>query len=102
LTGAGTLFANDTTNQTFCVAKSSADSKMIQAALDWACGPGKVDCSPLLHGQPCSEPDNVVSHATYAFNAYYQKMDKSPGSCDFKGVASVTTTNPSKKCLHIC
>lgn len=95
LTGAGTVFANDTTNQTFCVAKSNADSKMIQAALDWACGPGKVDCSPLLHGQPCSEPDNVVAHATYAFNAYYQKMDKSPGSCDFKGVASVTTINPS-------
>lgn len=100
LSGAGTIFANDTTNQTFCVAKNNADTKMLQAALDWACGPGKVDCSPLLQGQPCYEPDNVISHATYAFNAYYQLMDKSSGTCDFKGVASVTTTNPSKKSLH--
>ncbi|KAI4313744.1 hypothetical protein L6164_026699 [Bauhinia variegata] len=95
LIGAGTVLANDTTNQTFCVAKSNAEPKMLQAALDWACGPGKVDCSPLLKGQPCSEPDNVVGHATYAVNAYYQQMQKSPGTCDFKGVATVTTTDPS-------
>ncbi|XP_072093161.1 glucan endo-1,3-beta-glucosidase 3 isoform X2 [Arachis hypogaea] len=67
----------------------------IPAALDWACGPGKVDCSPLRQGQECYEPNNVVAHATYAFNAYYQQMAKSPGTCDFKGVAFVTTTNPS-------
>lgn len=95
LTGAGTVLANDTTNQTFCVAKQGADSKMLQAALDWACGPGKVDCSPLLQGHPCYEPDNVVSHSTYAFNAYFQLMGKSPGTCDFKGVATITTTDPS-------
>lgn len=96
LTGAGTVLANDTTNQTFCVAKGGADRKMLQAALDWACGPGKVNCSPLLQGKPCYEPDNVAAHATYAFNSYYQQMAKSPGSCDFKGVATVTTTDPSK------
>ncbi|KAJ7942909.1 putative Glucan endo-1,3-beta-glucosidase [Quillaja saponaria] len=95
LIGAGTVLANDTTNQTFCVAKNNADSKMLQAALDWACGPGKVDCSPLLQGQPCYDPDNVVAHATYAFNAYFQQMAKSPGTCDFKGVATITTTDPS-------
>uniref|UniRef100_K7MHH6 glucan endo-1,3-beta-D-glucosidase n=1 Tax=Glycine max TaxID=3847 RepID=K7MHH6_SOYBN len=95
LTNSGTVFANDTTNQTFCVAKSNADSKMLQAALDWACGPGKVDCSPLLQGQSCYEPNSVASHATYAINSYYQQMAKSAGTCDFKGVASITTTNPS-------
>ncbi|RDX71366.1 Glucan endo-1,3-beta-glucosidase 3, partial [Mucuna pruriens] len=95
LTGSGTVFANDTTNQTFCVARSNADTKMLQAALDWACGPGKVDCSPLLQGQECYEPNDVAAHATYAINAYYQQMAKSAGTCDFKGVASVTTTDPS-------
>ncbi|XP_044492342.1 glucan endo-1,3-beta-glucosidase 3-like [Mangifera indica] len=95
LTGAGTVLANDTTNQTFCVAKDGADPKMLQAALDWACGPGKVDCSVLLQGQPCYQPDNVVSHSTYAFDAYFQQMGKSPGTCDFKGVATITTTDPS-------
>ncbi|CAN1311659.1 Glucan endo-1,3-beta-glucosidase 3 [Linum perenne] len=96
LTGAGTVLANDTTNQTFCAAKEGADRKMLQAALDWACGPGRVDCSPMLQGEPCYEPDNVIAHATFAFNAYYQRMAKSPGTCDFKGVAAITTTDPSK------
>ncbi|KAI9169833.1 hypothetical protein LWI28_018290 [Acer negundo] len=95
LIGAGTVLANDTTNQTFCVAKEGSDKKMLQAALDWACGPGKVDCSSLLQGQPCYDPDNVISHSTYAFNAYFQQMGKSPGTCDFKGVATITTTDPS-------
>ncbi|KAL9229298.1 hypothetical protein vseg_004782 [Gypsophila vaccaria] len=95
LTGSGNVLANDTTNQTYCVAKEGADPKMIQAALDWACGPGKVDCSPLLQGQPCYEPDNVVAHANYAFDTYYHKMGMAAGTCYFDGVATVSTTDPS-------
>ncbi|KAK6127467.1 hypothetical protein DH2020_038784 [Rehmannia glutinosa] len=96
LTDSGSVLANDTTNQTYCTAKQGADAKMLQVALDWACGPGKVDCSPLLQGQACYEPDNVVAHSTYAFDTYYHQMGKTPGSCDFNGVATITTTNPSK------
>ncbi|KAG8373484.1 hypothetical protein BUALT_Bualt11G0029000 [Buddleja alternifolia] len=95
LTGSGSVLANDTTNQTYCTAKDSADEKMLQAALDWACGPGKVDCSSLLQGQACYEPDTVLAHATYAFDTYYHQMGRTPGSCDFNGVATITTTNPS-------
>lgn len=96
LTGSGSVLANDTTNQTYCTAKEGADPKMLQAALDWACGAGKVDCSSLMQGQLCYEPNNVMAHASYAFNAYYQKMGKAPGTCDFKGVAAITTSDPSK------
>ncbi|XP_042501751.1 glucan endo-1,3-beta-glucosidase 3-like isoform X2 [Macadamia integrifolia] len=95
LTGSGMVLANDTTNQTFCTASSGADPKMLQAALDWACGPGKVDCSPLLQGKPCYEPDNVAAHASYAFDTYYRQMGMASGTCYFNGVASVTTTDPS-------
>ncbi|KAL3731310.1 hypothetical protein ACJRO7_028221 [Eucalyptus globulus] len=83
LTGAGTVLAIDTTNQTFCVAKEGADKKMLQAALVGLVGPENY------------EPDNVVAHATYAFNAYYQKMGKASGTYDFGSIATVTTTNPS-------
>ncbi|XP_045828963.1 glucan endo-1,3-beta-glucosidase 2 [Trifolium pratense] len=101
LTGSGAVLANDTSNQTFCVAKDGADPKMIQAALDWACGPGKVECSPLLQGQPCYEPDNVIAHANYAFDSYYNKMGKTPDACDFKGVATITTSDPSHgSCIY--
>ncbi|XP_021808667.1 glucan endo-1,3-beta-glucosidase 2-like [Prunus avium] len=95
LTGSGAVLSNDTTNQTFCITKDGADPKMLQAALDWACGPGKVDCSALLQGEPCYEPDNVIAHATYAFDTYYHKMGKTPAACDFNGVAAITTTDPS-------
>ncbi|XP_059289254.1 glucan endo-1,3-beta-glucosidase 3-like [Lycium ferocissimum] len=95
LTGSGTVLANDTTNQTYCVARENADKKMVQAALDWACGPGKVDCNPLLQGNPCYEPDSVFAHASYAFDAYYHKMGMADGTCNFNGVATVTTSDPS-------
>ncbi|XP_010926119.1 glucan endo-1,3-beta-glucosidase 3 [Elaeis guineensis] len=95
LTGSGVLLANDTTNQTYCIAKEGADAKLLQAALDWACGPGKVDCSVLMQGQPCYDPDTVEAHATYAFNAYYHGMGMGSGTCYFNGVATITTTDPS-------
>lgn len=100
LTGSGNVLSNDTTNQTYCTAKEGADKKMLQAALDWACGPGKVDCLALLQGQPCYEPDNVAAHATYAFDTYYHKMGKAADSCDFNGVAEITTTDPSNHHIH--
>ncbi|KAH0716490.1 hypothetical protein KY284_009395 [Solanum tuberosum] len=95
LTESGSLFANNTSNQTYYVAKEGADTKMLQAGLDWACGTGKVNCAPLMQGGPCYDPDNVAAHATYAFDAYYHMMGKAPGTCDFTGVATITTTNPS-------
>ncbi|XP_057962949.1 glucan endo-1,3-beta-glucosidase 3-like isoform X2 [Malania oleifera] len=96
LTGSGTVLSNDTTNQTYCVARDGADKKMLQAALDWACGPGKVNCLPLMQGQPCYEPDTVIAHATYAFDAYYHQMAMASGTCYFNGVATITTTDPSR------
>ncbi|XP_043701957.1 glucan endo-1,3-beta-glucosidase 2-like isoform X2 [Telopea speciosissima] len=95
LSDSGMMLANDTTNQTYCTARDGADPKMLQAALDWACGPGKVDCSALLQGQPCYEPDNVAAHASYAFDAYYHQKGMDSGTCYFNGVAAITTTNPS-------
>ncbi|KAK6124483.1 hypothetical protein DH2020_041764 [Rehmannia glutinosa] len=40
VSGSGTFLANDTTNQTYCIATDGMDAKTLQTALDWACGPG--------------------------------------------------------------
>ncbi|KAF2303728.1 hypothetical protein GH714_021488 [Hevea brasiliensis] len=93
--GSGTFLANDTTNQTYCIAMDGVDSRTLQAALDWACGPGTANCSEIQPGEDCYQPNNVKNHASYAFDSYYQKEGKAPGSCDFKGVAMITTTDPS-------
>lgn len=96
VSGSGTFLANDTTNQTYCIAMDGVDSKSLQAALDWACGPGRANCSEIQPGEDCYKPNNVKNHASYAFDSYYQKEKKVPGSCDFKGVAMITTSDPSK------
>ncbi|XP_057960616.1 glucan endo-1,3-beta-glucosidase 1 isoform X2 [Malania oleifera] len=95
ISGSGSFLANDTTNQTYCVAMDGVDSRSLQAALDWACGPGRANCSEIQPGEDCYNPNNVKSHASYAFDSYYQKEGKAGGSCDFKGVAMITTTDPS-------
>ncbi|XP_042478870.1 glucan endo-1,3-beta-glucosidase 1-like isoform X2 [Macadamia integrifolia] len=93
--GGGNFLGNDTTNQTYCVAMDGVDTKTLQAALDWACGPGKANCSEIQPGQDCYDPNNVKSHASYAFDSYYQKQGKAQKSCDFKGIAMITTSDPS-------
>ncbi|KAI3910678.1 hypothetical protein MKW92_004279 [Papaver armeniacum] len=101
LTGTGSLFASDTTYKTYCIARDDADRKILQAALDWTCGQGKIDCSSMFHGQPCYEPNTVAAHASVAFNMYCYLNGMGPENCNFKGVASITTTDPSHgSCLY--
>lgn len=95
VSGSGTFLANDTTNQTYCIAMDGVDKRTMQAALDWACGPGRANCSEIQPGEACYQPNDVKNHASYAFDSYYQKEGASAGSCDFKGVAMITTTDPS-------
>ncbi|KGN64511.1 glucan endo-1,3-beta-glucosidase 1 [Cucumis sativus] len=95
VSGSGTFLANDTTNQTYCIAIDEFDVKTLQTALDWACGPGKANCTEIQPGEVCYQPNNVKNHASYAFDSYYQKEGKTSGSCDFKGLAMITTTDPS-------
>ncbi|KAJ1291049.1 hypothetical protein BS78_02G289900 [Paspalum vaginatum] len=100
VSGAGGFLGNDTTDRSFCVAADDADEKAVQAAMDWACGPGRADCTAIQPGQGCYLPDDVRSHASYAFDAYYQSQGRAAGSCYFQGAGMVTTTDPSHdKCL---
>lgn len=94
--GSGGFLANDTTNRTFCVASEEVDVKQLQAALDWACGPGRANCSEIQPGEACYDPNNVRSHASYAFDSYYRTEGRTTGSCYFQGAAMVTTTDPSE------
>ncbi|CAJ1962506.1 unnamed protein product [Sphenostylis stenocarpa] len=96
VSGVGAFLASDNANQTYCVAGDGVDLKVLQAALDWACGPGRANCSEIQPGESCFQPNNVKNHASYAFDSYYQSQGKSPGSCDFKGVATITTSDPSR------
>ncbi|XP_024527480.1 glucan endo-1,3-beta-glucosidase 3 [Selaginella moellendorffii] len=86
---------SNTSVRTWCVAKQGVSDNSLQAALDYACGQGSADCSSIQPGQACFFPDSVFSHASFAFNSYYLKNKMAAGTCDFAGVATVTTNDPS-------
>lgn len=80
----------------FCVARPGADSSKLQNGLNWACGPqGQANCSAIQSGQPCYFPDSLQSHASYAYNDYYQRMHSVGATCDFDGTAMTTNVDPS-------
>ncbi|XP_051141076.1 glucan endo-1,3-beta-glucosidase 12-like [Andrographis paniculata] len=79
----------------WCVAKPHADEKVIQAVVDFCCGPGGVDCREINKKGNCYAPDKIHAHASYAMNAYYQMHGRNYWNCDFKGTALVTFTDPS-------
>ncbi|KAJ4968506.1 hypothetical protein NE237_015207 [Protea cynaroides] len=80
--------------QTWCVALSSASDQALQTALDYACGAG-ASCASVQSNGLCYLPNTVLSHASYAFNSYYQLNGQATGTCVFDGAATLSTTNPS-------
>ncbi|GJY50343.1 glucan endo-1,3-beta-glucosidase 1 [Tanacetum coccineum] len=90
----GEFLANDTINQTYCVATDGVDGKTLQTALDWAWGPGRDNCLEIQLGENCYQPNNVKNHASYAFDSYYEKQGRS-------AVIS-KINNAMKVVLHFC
>ncbi|XP_015688601.2 PLASMODESMATA CALLOSE-BINDING PROTEIN 2-like [Oryza brachyantha] len=80
----------------WCIARSGAPEKTLQAALDYACGPaGAADCAPIQASGLCYLPNTLAAHASYAFNSVFQRARAAPGACDFAGTATITLTDPS-------
>ncbi|KAH7852402.1 hypothetical protein Vadar_024404 [Vaccinium darrowii] len=106
-TGKGAVDTTTQANATsssgkWCIASPTASEADLKNALDWACGPGNVDCSAIQPSQPCFEPDNLVSHASYAFNSYFQQNAATDIACSFGGAGVKTNKNPSyDNCLYM-
>ncbi|KAJ9170854.1 hypothetical protein P3X46_018919 [Hevea brasiliensis] len=79
----------------WCVAKNNADDQALQGAIDWACGPGGADCSPIQQGGPCYDPNDIQTTASWAFNDYYLKHGLTDDACSFSNTAALTSLNPS-------
>jgi hypothetical protein len=74
----------------------AANTTAVQAAVKYACEQGSGTCSAIQHGGACHQPDTLVAHANYAFNAYWQRFRGIGGTCFFNGLAMTTTKDPSE------
>ncbi|KAL6838539.1 hypothetical protein ACP4OV_031595 [Aristida adscensionis] len=80
----------------FCVAKPGLNpmDPKIQTAIDYACGRG-ADCAATMQGGPCNGGGNKVLVFSYIANSYYQNNSPKGATCDFNGLATLSTTDPS-------
>ncbi|CAN6312327.1 unnamed protein product [Urochloa humidicola] len=80
----------------FCVCRSDQSTAVLQKAIDFSCGPqGNADCSAILQGGGCYNPNTVAAHCSWAANSYYQNNKAKGATCDFDGAAAISTTDPS-------
>ncbi|XP_074375007.1 PLASMODESMATA CALLOSE-BINDING PROTEIN 2-like [Apium graveolens] len=79
---------------TWCVCKPGLNETVLQKSIDYACGSG-ADCTQIHQKGACYNPDTVPAHCNYAVNSYFQRKAQASGSCDFAGVAIISTSDPS-------
>ncbi|CAN0913616.1 PLASMODESMATA CALLOSE-BINDING PROTEIN 5 [Linum grandiflorum] len=80
----------------WCVAKNNAPDAALQAAIDWACGAGGANCSPIQQGGPCYDDGDLQRAASWAFNDYFLKNGMTDDACDFSNTAALISLNPSR------
>uniref|UniRef100_A0A0D3GXK3 X8 domain-containing protein n=1 Tax=Oryza barthii TaxID=65489 RepID=A0A0D3GXK3_9ORYZ len=78
----------------WCVMKPSASlaDQKVGDSVSYACG--LADCTSLGYKTSCGGLD-AKGNVSYAFNSYYQVNDQDDRACDFKGIATTTTVDPS-------
>ncbi|KAJ4826624.1 hypothetical protein Tsubulata_002225 [Turnera subulata] len=89
----GALEEKEALSETWCVAKPTTTEETLQENLDFACN--HVDCGPIQEGGTCFNPANLINHAVFAMNLYYQRAGRRSSSCDFKNSGIIVSKNPS-------
>lgn len=78
----------------FCVCRSDQSTAALQKTIDYSCGQG-ADCTEIQQTGACYNPNDVASHCSWAANSYFQKNRATGATCDFTGVATLSTADPS-------
>jgi hypothetical protein len=86
-----------------CNVKNNSDKVAVQGALSWVCNPSNIDCTPIQPGGKNYYPNDLFSHANWAFNSYYLKHKAQQGSaaCNFGGLAELVAPKLQEKNTQI-
>ncbi|XAR57636.1 Glucan endo-1,3-beta-D-glucosidase [Bertholletia excelsa] len=77
----------------WCVLNPNAkDLSRLAVTVEWACN--NTDCTSLGYGCSCGNLDSA-GNASYAFNSYFQSNDQNPSACNFDGLGTIVTKDPS-------
>ncbi|KAI5068165.1 hypothetical protein GOP47_0016510, partial [Adiantum capillus-veneris] len=80
----------------WCVPAATSNDTSLQQALDFICSSNAAYCSAIQDPQkPCFLPNTLISHASFAMNAYWQANKANGSTCDFRGIGQITITDPS-------
>ena len=80
--------------QKWCVLKNEVKNmSSVAGALSYACSMG--DCTSLGTECSCANLD-APGNASYAFNQLFQMNEQSVEACDFDGLATIVTKDPSR------
>ncbi|KAK1606533.1 hypothetical protein QYE76_030206 [Lolium multiflorum] len=89
--------SDETVKGEWCVLEigsgNAVNETAVEAGLNYACG--KATCAAIQPGGACYEPNTLDSHASYAFNSYWQQFKNTGATCSFNGLAVKTTKDPS-------
>uniref|UniRef100_A0ACD5ZNA1 Uncharacterized protein n=1 Tax=Avena sativa TaxID=4498 RepID=A0ACD5ZNA1_AVESA len=90
--------SDQTVKGEWCVLRTGkpVNETLVEAGLNYACGKGgPATCAAIQPGGACFEPNTLDSHASYAFNSYWQQFKKTGATCSFNGIAVKTAKDPS-------
>ncbi|KAK6159768.1 hypothetical protein DH2020_003149 [Rehmannia glutinosa] len=73
----------------WCVANRAAEPYELQAFLDYGCH--ELDCSPILPGGGCYEPNTLWAHSSWILDKFY----RDGGFCK-EDLGYITKVNPCK------
>ncbi|MCO5601025.1 hypothetical protein L7F22_055142 [Adiantum nelumboides] len=77
----------------WCVVANDTDLASLADSVSYACA--NSDCTVLGFGSSCNNAFDAKGNASYGFNQYFQMNSQELGSCNFKGLASITDIDPS-------
>eukprot|EP00249_Psilotum_nudum_P001039 c13309_g1_i2 orf=578-2053(-) len=86
----------------WCVPRHNSSAEQLQLTINYACGRGDVDCTPIEVNQPCYLPNSIEAHASFAMNSYFQKQGGNTWDCDFNSTGVIVGTDPSYgSCIYL-